>query len=319
MRLLLVLVLGMLMFVSAADAVTAPTGAKVTGVTQTSVTIGGLACGSSYKFAIRIVVDGSTSGAVNRSVTTSACTAPPPPPPTGLATVASAACSARATCVPPGGVPVAAATCASGVTPAAEVRPANTTANQTTGDGSYTWGSEVDPAYWHEWGVVLPLVQGQYVGTTDTQFQWAGCRWGFNPDLLRAVGVQESDWTQGEVGDNCGPVGEASYSIIQIKNRYCSGSLAWGGYPDTQQSTALAVDFYGAQLRACYDGAFYDGGSWLYGGQTVAQIAASHGWDYVVWGCVGAWYSGGWYDSGATAYIASVKQHLANRDWQAYG
>ena len=33
--------------------------------------------------------------------------------------------------------------------------------------------------------------------------------------------------------------------------------------PDTRSSTALALDFYGAKLRSCYNGDFYDGGSWL--------------------------------------------------------
>jgi hypothetical protein len=100
-----------------------------------------------------------------------------------------------------------------------------------------------------------------------------------------------------------------------VKNKYCDGSLSEGGYPDTQNSTALALDYYAAKLRACYDGAFYDGGSWLYGGQTVGQIAATKGWDYVLWGCVGYWYSGSWYDSGAQSYIANVQADLANKAW----
>jgi hypothetical protein len=63
---------------------------------------------------------------------------------------------------------------------------------------------------------------------------------------------------------------------------------------------------------------FYDGGSWLYGGQTVGQIAAVYGWPYVLWGCVGAWFSGGWYDSGAVNYINGVKTALAQRTWLGY-
>ena len=82
--------------------------------------------------------------------------------------------------------------------------------------------------------------------------------------------------------------------------------------------TALNVDLYGARTRSCYDGDFYDGGSWLYGGQTVQQIAAAQGWDYVLWGCVGSWFSGSWYDSGATNYIGLIKNHLANRTWTTY-
>jgi hypothetical protein len=201
----------------------------------------------------------------------------------------------------------------------AEPRPDNYPANSTPGDpASALWGTEVDPRSWTKWGAKRAQVTGAFTGVTTLQFQWAACKWGLNEDWLRAAGVQETDWHQYLVGDNCGPLGEASYGIIQVKNRYCSGSLAWGGYPQTQRSTSFALDFYGAYLRSCFDGDFYDGGSWLYGGQTVDMIAATRGWDYVMWGCVGSWFSGGWYDSGASSYINSVKNHLSNRDWTKY-
>jgi hypothetical protein len=63
---------------------------------------------------------------------------------------------------------------------------------------------------------------------------------------------------------------------------------------------------------------FYDGSSWLYGGKTVGQIAGVSGWPYVLWGCVGSWFSGGWYDSGANSYVASVKNWLAQKTWLTY-
>lgn len=89
--------------------------------------------------------------------------------------------------------------------------------------------------------------------------------------------------------------------------------------PYTQNSTALNLDFYGAYLRSCYDGDYYDGSDYLYGGKTVAQHAATNGWDYVLWGCVGTWFSGsGWYDSAAVGYINSVKGRLANHTWTTY-
>ena len=34
-----------------------------------------------------------------------------------------------------------------------------------------------------------------------------------------------------------------------------------------------------------------------------------------LWGCVGQWYSGGWYDSGATSYIATVQNNLSDEVW----
>jgi hypothetical protein len=166
----------------------------------------------------------------------------------------------------------------------------------------------------------VPLIQGQFTGTTTEMFSWAGCRWGIDEDLLRAVAVIESTWHQSTWGDRCGggdpTIG--SFSVMQIKNKTCNGALLWGGMPDVQASTALAVDFYAARLRACYDGDFYDGGSWLYKGQTVREIAAAHGWPYVLWGCVGSWFSGGWYDSGAVSYIDNVRTALAQRSWLGY-
>jgi hypothetical protein len=80
------------------------------------------------------------------------------------------------------------------------------------------------------------------------------------------------------IGDVCGPAGESSYGLLQIKNQDCSGAIIHGGYPHTMQATALNVDWYAAHLRSCYDGDFYDGGNWLYLGQNVDQIAAQHGW-----------------------------------------
>jgi hypothetical protein len=34
-----------------------------------------------------------------------------------------------------------------------------------------------------------------------------------------------------------------------------------------------------------------------------------------LWGCVGDWYSGGWYDSGAITYIEQVRTLMAARRW----
>ena len=169
-------------------------------------------------------------------------------------------------------------------------------------DVGRSWSNADTGAYWSKWIAKRNQVTGNYTGTTNQIIQWAACKWGMDEDLLRAVAVQESDWHMSSLGDQCGP-GEASYGLFQIKNEYCDGSGAWGGYPATAQDTALNADFYGAYLRSCLDNDFYDGGSWLYNGQTIAQITAAHGFDYAVWGCVGSWFSGNWYDSGAKSYI----------------
>jgi len=71
--------------------------------------------------------------------------------------------------------------------------------------------------------------------------------------------------------------------------------------------TILAVDE--AAQTVTFAGDFYDGGDWLYGGEKVKGD---------LWGCVGAWYSGDWYDPGARQYIAEVKALLAKRPWRGW-
>jgi hypothetical protein len=216
------------------------------------------------------------------------------------------------------GLPRSDATCAAQVTTDTwEPRPDNYTDNHSVPPGPVPW-SDDDVGYWTKFLAKRALVTGDYTGTTNQIIQWVACKWGLDEDILRAVAVQESDWHMSSTGDECGPAGEASYGLFQIKNEYCDGSGAWGGYPATAAYTALNADFYGAYLRSCLDNDFYDGGSWLYKGQTVAQITAAKGYDYVVWGCVGSWFSGNWYDSGATNYISQVKAHLASKEWLNY-
>jgi hypothetical protein len=218
-------------------------------------------------------------------------------------------------------LPQADSSCASQLTTSTwEPRLDNQTANHSVPSSAsvVSWSNAELGTHWAKWIAKRSLVTGNETGTTNQIIQWAACKWGMDEDLLRAVAVQESDWHESMVGDNCGTVGEASYGLFQIKNAYCSGSPAWGGYPYTAQYSALNADFYGAYLRSCVDGDFYDGGSWLYGGQTIAQIIAAKGLDYAVWGCVGSWFSGSWYDSGGQNYSNSVKSHLANRDWLKY-
>jgi hypothetical protein len=45
---------------------------------------------------------------------------------------------------------------------------------------------------------------------------------------------------------------------------------------------------------------------------------AARGLDYAVWGCVGSWFSGNWYDSGARNYISQVQTWVANKTWLKY-
>lgn len=34
-----------------------------------------------------------------------------------------------------------------------------------------------------------------------------------------------------------------------------------------------------------------------------------------LWGCIGRWFSGAWYDAGAVGYISNVQGNLASRVW----
>ncbi len=80
----------------------------------------------------------------------------------------------------------------------------------------------------------------------------------------------------------------------------------------------MNADWYGAHIRSCYDGDFYDGGNWLYHGQTVDQIAAQNGWSFVFsLVCFGAHFSGQWLPG--QPYELQVREILANRTWESSG
>jgi hypothetical protein len=209
---------------------------------------------------------------------------------------------ARAATIPPGGA------LRSDVEAAAlvrqrpwEPRPANRAANETTPDRPILWPARAEDLHWTRWIALRRRVTGRFAGSTDEIIQWASYKWGIDEDVTRAIAAQESDWDQAMVGD----AGE-SFGLMQVKDHYRDGTLDLGGYPWTARSTALNVDITLAWVRACYEGAFYDGGDWLYGGSLIRGD---------IWGCVGAWYSGDWYGPGAKAYIADVKKILATRPW----
>jgi hypothetical protein len=203
--------------------------------------------------------------------------------------------------------------CASAVTRNSwEPRPDNEQPNHTVVSPPHNWSVE---NHWARWRDKQGQVTGNFTGTTTEITQWAACKWGIDEDTIRAAAVRESNWHMSTVGDVCGPVGEASYGLLQIKNMDCSGTIIHGGYPHATQSTALNADWYAARIRSCYDGDFYDGGDWLYHGQTVDQIAAQNGWSYVFWTCIGFHYSGDW--SPGQPYELEVRQFLKDRTWES--
>jgi hypothetical protein len=169
--------------------------------------------------------------------------------------------------------------------------------------------------------VTVPLavrkrVTGDFTGTTDEIFQWAGCKWGINVNIIRAEAVMESYWHESDRGDwttnssLCPPNtwnGKGcyqSYGILQIK--YIYSKTTW---PMSGQDTAFNVDYAYSYIRACYEGLL----SFLSEKTPVTGYPRYHAGD--IWGCVGSYYSGGWYDQGAINYINQVKAYLAHKVW----
>jgi autotransporter family porin len=138
-------------------------------------------------------------------------------------------------------------------------------------------------------------VTGNYRGTTDQILQWAARKWGFDPDLLRAVAVVESWWHQSFVGND-----GTAFGLLQVRVPYhCC-------LPEIQNSTAFNVDYYAANLRATYDGLY----PWL------NQVP--HGRWYRagdLWGSVGEWASGRWYEGTSQWYVSMVQARLAAHTW----
>lgn len=177
-----------------------------------------------------------------------------------------------------------------------EPRPENYTANHTTGktisaiSGANSTGNS--KLAWR--------VDGNFTGTTDEIIQWAACKWGFDENIARAVAVNESWWRQSTVGDN-----GITFGLMQIKSTVHTSTA-----PASKNSTAFNVDYALAWRRACYEGYM----PWL---------TSTKGDE---WGCVGAWFSGRWYDgsasvawSGANWYIPRIKNHVNNKTWTQSG
>jgi hypothetical protein len=208
-----------------------------------------------------------------------------------------------------------------------EPRPRNKTANHTVPPASFK-----TPGYSgmlnHD--LVFGRVTGNYTGTTDQIIQWAAIKWGLPDEILRAVAVDESWWTQkgfltstgfpkvgsgfGDFGacggspapSGYGSKGPASFGIMQGK--WCSlqdpGVPAYGGWPWTQKSTAYSLDLFGAVMRGCYEG--WD--TWLGPTYQAGDL----------WGCLGRWNSGAWYDAKSMSYISRVKGFLSQKKWRTW-
>ncbi len=205
-------------------------------------------------------------------------------------TTTTAGGSGHFSTLPPGSALPSDATCASKVRKTPEVRPENATYNKTLGHGA----PGANPPY-----ALYNRVTGNFTGTTDEIIQWAACKWGIDEDIVRAQTAKESWWKQSAVGDN----GE-SFGLMQVRQPY------WGwafnnGVGDATSSSAYNMDAALAARRACFEGL----DTWLGGSYAKGDL----------WGCVGLWFSGQWYDAGANTYIAAVKDYLNQHIWTTTG
>lgn len=204
-----------------------------------------------------------------------------------------------------------------------EPRPQNAKANTTRPSGLALGRHGGVAPVWNDW--LLPRVTGDFTGTTDEIVQWSAAKWGLPDDLLRAQMISESFWFQGLLDADDQPVPNRGYGDYTSDQSRCApgytapcplsfGALQIkhatyhpGTFPHSRDSTAFNLDYAGALLRGCYEG----WESWLSsaGGQPTGYAAGD------IYGCVGRWYAGKWYNDAASSYITSVKKHLAARPW----
>lgn len=210
-----------------------------------------------------------------------------------------------------------------------EARPANALANQTEPTPAALANFYARPVK----GTFVPAadfsrVDGQFSGTTDQILRWGACKWGVDEDVVRAEAVAESHWHQDGTGDRTtdmslcptgigfagawnGQTCMQSYGILQMKYK------SFGGWLLSKDSTAFNVDFRLAYQRACMNGDINYLPSRI---PSVGYPIYPHGnTDQMLWGCMGDWFSGSWFDSGALRYIGEVKQDQAARVWEKPG
>ena len=239
------------------------------------------------------------------------------PPPTPTASV-------RFNTLPPGAKLPSESECAARVRRYSwEPRPDNTAANHTVPTAPQI--SQLEP-----WGPAIGVdsradtlrrqITGNFTGTTDEIIQWVACKWGIDEDIVRAEAFAESYWHQSQVGDwttdprSCPPVtwnGEGcyqSYGILQVK--YIYNKTAW---PMSRDDTAFNAEYVYGMIRTCFEGWT----TYLSESTPVAGYPRYHAGD--IWGCLGRWYSGGWYIHNAIDYINNVKADLANKVWRQAG
>ena len=272
---------------------------------------------SSYTFSIQAHVITPTAGHSSVSTPAPRPTNRPSSQPSPAATTPT---GNNYTTLPPGSALPSDSTCASNVTRSAfEPRPDNYAANHQVPTAAQI-------ANLHPWDPSIGMddksdslrqrVTGNFTGTTDEILQWVACKWGIDPNIVRAEAVTESYWHESQLGDyttnqSLCPPGTwngtscyQSYGILQIKYTYFQSE-----WPMSRNDTAFNADIVYGWLRNCYEG----WADYLYQRTPVAGYPRYHAGD--IWGCLGFWFSGGWYDQGAINYINVTKGHYAQKPW----
>jgi hypothetical protein len=217
-----------------------------------------------------------------------------------------------------------------------EPRPDNTLFNHTVPTPDQLSQIQV-PTYMDARGrAALGAVTGHFTGTTDEILQWGAYKWGFDPDLVRANAIDESFWRQNTIGDIGNGV---SLGIMQLKSQYLLGTCPQSPhFPPTvdptsthsiQQylasepsclsynSTAFAVDYRLAYFRACVNKSI----TYLFNHEPASghpRYADANG-EELLWGCVGSWYSGYFWDNDALDYIQRVVRLYVQKPWLRVG
>jgi hypothetical protein len=226
--------------------------------------------------------------------------------------------------LPPGSALPGDSTCASQITRSSfEPRPDNNTANHQVPTAAQI-------ANLHPWNALIGMdtssdnlrkhITGNFTGTTNEILQWAACKWGIDANIIRADTVTESNWHQSQLGDyttnqSLCPPGTwngsscyQSYGILQIKYTYFQSE-----WPMSRNDTAFNADFVYGWLRNCYEG----WADYLYNRTPAPGYPSYHAGD--IWGCLGFWFSGTWYDQGAINYIHVTKGYYAQKPWLQAG
>ena len=201
-------------------------------------------------------------------------------------------------------------------------------------------------AKWYTW--LRPRVTGAHVGTTDQNIQWAACKWGLSDNLLRAIAVHESTWTQYDTypsgrcvlemgcGDMiteptsasreyCAFISQAGHDYERDYGRgQCPATFsiagvkswqdpAWGAMPHNQNGT-FPFNRDSTAFALDFLGSFLRG---CYEGW-IPWLANTGDRRYTagdLWGCAGAWYAGAWRSDPAETYIGLVKDDLHEHRW----